>query len=341
MGRDERPGAQTASPPQIDVPSGAQKSRPDCEPGTAATLADRLGMPSDALVRLADEHTMAVQAWLSTRARHAARFDGLGVTAGSSGYMVTLLNLALGANYPPGTSDAFISSEIEAVKAFFADRGVPWYWWLGPRPHPPDMGKRLERHGLAFDRSSLPALVAPLPARCPPLNPRAQVWQAASRTDLAAASAIRRIAFRFPEGTALDYFEAMAEDWLRGSPARLYLARLPGGPPAAIGALILGAGVPGVYVMATLPQWGRRGLGKAILARVLSDAAADGHTSIVLTASRFGYPLYRQFGFQHVFDYRIAAIRAIHRPANADERAQAQGYMQDRKRDAGGAKHGP
>jgi GNAT superfamily N-acetyltransferase len=97
----------------------------------------------------------------------------------------------------------------------------------------------------------------------------------------------------------------MADDWLNSDPARLYLARLPGGPPAAIGALIMGAGLPGVYVMATLPEWSRRGLGKAILARILSDAAADGETLIVLTASHFGYPLYRQFGFEHIFDYAI------------------------------------
>jgi GNAT superfamily N-acetyltransferase len=309
MGRDKRPGAETAPLPRTDVPCRARKPHPYYEPSAPETLADRLCMPGDEIVRLADEHTIAVQAWLSTRARHAVRFDGLGVTAGSSGYMVTLLNLALGGNYPPGTSDTLIGSEIEAVKAFFADRGVPWYWWLGPHPRPSDMGERLERHGLAFDRPSLPAMVALLPARCPPLNPDAQVWRATSRTDLAAASTIRRTAFRFPEDAALDYFEAMAGDWLRGNPARLYLVRLPGGPPAAIGALILGAGVPGVYVMATLPEWRRRGLGKAILARILSDAAADGHHLIVLTASRFGYPLYRQFGFEHVFDY------AIHRPA--------------------------
>ena len=167
------------------------------------------------------------------------------------------------------------------------------------------MGARLERHGLTCDHSPLPALVAPLPVNGPLPNRQAQVWQASSRADLQAASHIRRVAFRFPDGAAPDYFEAMATDWLAGDPARLYLARLGDGPPAAIGAWITGAGLPGVYVMATLPQWGRRGLGKAILARLLADAAAAGHPWIALTASRYGYPLYRQFGFEHVFDYAI------------------------------------
>ena len=277
----------------------------DMQPAPPETILARLGRPWDQVARLADEHTMAVQAWLSTRAPRAARFETAGITAGSSGLAVRLLNLALGSDYPPGTGDETIAADIKAVKTFFADRAVPWYWWMGPSPSPPDMPAHLECHGLAFDPPSLPALVAPLPARCPSLNPDAHVWLADSRADLEAASAIRRIAFRFPEGAALDYFEAMADDWLRGYPARLYLARLGDGPPAAIGALIMGAGYPGVYVMATLPEWGRRGLGKAILARILADAAVGEQRLIVLTASSRGYPLYRQFGFEHIFDYAI------------------------------------
>lgn len=269
------------------------------------TIQARMGKSWEEIARLIDDHTMAVQAWLPMRAPQAKRFEGVGVTAGSSGIPVPLLNLALGSHYPPETNDEEIVSEIEAVKTFFADQGVPWYWWLGPFPRPSDMAQRLERHGLVFDRPALPAMASPLPARFPSLNPDAQTWLATNQADLQAASAIRRIAFRFPAGIALDYFEAMSDDWLRGDPARLYLARLADGPPAAIGALIMGAGLPGVYVMATLPEWRNRGLGKAILAHILSDATVDGHSLIGLTAGVLDYPLYRQFGFEHVFSYSI------------------------------------
>ena len=115
-------------------------------------------------------------------------------------------------------------------------------------------------------------MAAPLPASSPALNPNVQTWQAASRTDLKAASYIRRKAFRFPKGKVLTYFEDMADDWLSGDPARLYLARLNDGPPAAIGAWIMGQGIPGVYIMATLPEWGRQGLGKAIMHRLVAGS---------------------------------------------------------------------
>ena len=270
-----------------------------------AEAAARLGRTWEDLAWAADRHTLAVQFWLPTRSPDAVALKGIGVVAGSSGLPVPLLNQALGGHYPSGTTDSAIDDEIEAVKAFFAERKVPWYWWLGPHPKPSNFGRRLERHGLAFDPPPLPALAARLPASLPPIRPDAHVWLASGCDDLKVASAIRRIAFRFPEGAAENYFEAMADDWLRGDPARLYLARLGDGPPAAIGALIMAEKYPGVYVMATLPEWGRKGLGKAILARILLDAASEGHELVVLTASRYGYPLYRQFGFEHIFDYHI------------------------------------
>ncbi len=280
---------------------------------TPEIIETRLDKPLAEVIHLTDQHTKAVQSWLPTRYPQAARFDGIGVTAGSSGLEVSLLNLALGGDYPPGADEATISAEIQAVKQFFARRDVPWYWWIGPNPRPRDIGRRLETYGLAFDPPTLPAMAAPLPAiETPELNPAAEVWLADCIEDLQAASTIRRIAFNFPSGVALDYFEAMADDWLRGDPARLYMARLDGGPTAAIGALIMGYGIPGVYIMATLPEWGRRGLGKAILNRILSDAAVRGYDMIALTAGSKGYPLYRQFGFEHVFDY------TIYRPVEED-----------------------
>ena len=270
-----------------------------------AEAAARLGRTWENLAWVADRHTLAVQFWLPTRAPKAVVFKGMGVVAGSSGLPVPLLNQALGGQYPAGMTSAAIDDEIEAVKAFFAERKVPWYWWLGPHSKPSNFGRRLERHGLAFDPPPLPALAARLPASLPPICPDAHVWLASGQDDLKAASTIRRIAFRFPDGAAENYFEAMADEWLRGDPARLYLARLGDGPPAAIGALIMAEKYPGVYVMATLPEWRRKGLGKAILARILLDAASEGHELAVLTASRYGYPLYRQFGFEHIFDYHI------------------------------------
>lgn len=273
---------------------------------TLEMLSNHLNQPAADIIRAADRHTLAVQSWLSSRAPEAVRYAGVGVKASSTGLRVPLLNLALGCDFPPGTPQRAVDDEIAVVKDFFAARGsLPWYWWIGPNPSPSDIRERLLPHGIIFDAPPLPAMVAPLPAGLHPADPAITVWQAATRADLDAASLIRRTAFRFPDGAAIDYFGAMTESWLAGDPARLYLARLGDDSAAAIGALIMAEGLPGVYVMATLPEYGRRGLGKAILARILADAEAEGHRMIVLTASRLGFPLYQQFGFIHAFDYAI------------------------------------
>jgi GNAT superfamily N-acetyltransferase len=260
---------------------------------------------SKELIKHADLHTRTVQAWLSSRSPDAVCFDGIGVDVNSTGLPVPLLNLALSKDYPPGTTEIEIDDEVKQVKRFFDKREVPWYWWLGPHPKPSNMNDHITRHGLALDKEPLPAMIASLPAEMVSFDDQIQIWQACTKSDLAAASTIRRIAFRFPKNEVTSYFEDMRDDWLRGDPARLYLARIGNGPPAAIGALITGAGLPGVYVMATLPNWKRRGLGKAILSKIMKDAAKDEHPYIILTASRFGYPLYQQFGFEEIFCYEI------------------------------------
>jgi len=278
---------------------------------TSETTRQCFGLTWQETVHLADKHTMSVQGWLSSRSPQAKGFDGVGTKVTSTGIKVSLLNLVLGSNFPPQTKDEIISDEIERVKEFLSKSGTPFNWWLSPRSAPSDMGSRLIGHGFKAEEYHLPTMVAPLPmfVEGPTLNPRVQVWQASNRLDLEFASTIRRVAFGFAEGVALTYFEDMSDDWLRGDPARLYLARVgEQGHPAAIGALIMGDRLPGVYVMATLPQWERQGLGKAILAQILSDATTDGHELIILTAGAQAYSLYRQFGFEHIFEYTIYSL---------------------------------
>jgi GNAT superfamily N-acetyltransferase len=269
------------------------------------SLAVILNQTPEELIDQADLHTRAVQGWLSSRAPAATCFEGVGVRATSTGLPIPLLNLVLSKNYPSDTSDETIIHEIKTLKTFFAERNVPWYWWLGPNHSPPHLVQLLEQHGLALDHPPLPAMIAPLPSSAIGVNHDVNVWLATTRSDLEAASRIRHSAFHFPEGAGLDYFEAMASDWLCGNPARLFLACVNGHSPAAMGALIVGNGLPGIYVMATFPEWRKHGLGKAILSRILSEAAREGHRFIVLTASSLGYPLYQQFGFERIFDYMI------------------------------------
>lgn len=269
------------------------------------------GLSFEQSVWQAHRHTVAAQKWLSSRAPQGARYEGKGITATSTGIREGLLNLAHDAQFPDETPSETVDAEIEAIKAFFAGRCVSFMWWLSPMANPADMSERLPKHGMVLLDYRLPTLMAPLPDNLqnPPYDPAIEVWQANSIDDLKAASHVRHTAFNFPKDAALTYFEDMAEDWLRGDPAKLFLARVGNdSPPVAIGALVMGNGIPGVYVMATLPEWEGRGLGKAILTRILGSAKAEGHDRIALTAGARAYSLYRKFGFEHLFEYELYGL---------------------------------
>jgi len=274
-------------------------------------LLQRFGKPRVELIQLVERHTLTVQAWLSSRSPQAARFVGKGVKASSTGFKIPLLNLALGSDFPKESSEKEIDEEVKAVIEFFATRNVPWYWWMSAGPSPQNIAQILERHGLAYDAPPLPAMLASLEDErsFPTHNETIRVWRAHSLKDLQAASTIRRIAFKFPAGEATTYFEDMPADWLDdSSPARLFLAGEDESKPVSIGAVIEGEGIPGIYVMATLPEHHRKGYGKAILTRLLAEAKSADGKMIALTASEAGFGLYAQFGFYHLLDFDFYSV---------------------------------
>jgi len=265
----------------------------------------------DALIHMVDDHTLAVQAWLSSRAPNAEIFQGKGVRVSSTGFKIPFLNLALGSKFPKDMDEKEIGAEIETVKLFFAHRNVPWYWWMNTSPSPKNIGAILEKHGLAYDAPPLPAMAASLKqdaANFPAFPENIKVWAAKSVNDLRAASKIRRTAFKFREGEALTYFEDMASDWLDNESVQLFLAGETEAQPVSIGAMIFGVDIPGVYVMATLPEHHRKGYGKAILTSIMNHAASQGYKMVALTASKAGFGLYSQFGFHHIFDFDFYSI---------------------------------
>lgn len=83
---------------------------------------------------------------------------------------------------------------------------------------------------------------------------------------------------------------------------RFYYAPGDSGPLAWGGALFSTPGLVYVASMYTLPAYRYQGLGSAVLAILLEDAAADGATRSVLVASPAGRRLYQRFGFLTLVD---------------------------------------
>ena len=81
------------------------------------------------------------------------------------------------------------------------------------------------------------------------------------------------------------------------SPLRHFLATIDG-VPVATSSLFLGAGVGGVYDVATLPEWRRRGIGAAVTVATMNVARAEGYRIAILHSSPLGVGIYRSLGFQ-------------------------------------------
>lgn len=110
--------------------------------------------------------------------------------------------------------------------------------------------------------------------------------------DLAAAREIRRQVFIAEQGVS----EAEEMDNLDGQ-CRHYVARVAGTPAGTARLRAYGAGVAKLERMAVLAAHRRSGVGRALLARIEADAAADGTREIVLHAQDHALGFYGRCGY--------------------------------------------
>jgi predicted acetyltransferase len=82
-------------------------------------------------------------------------------------------------------------------------------------------------------------------------------------------------------------------------PIRHYLGYL-GDQPVATSTLSLGAGVAGIYNVATLAEARGRGMGAALTLQPLREAAGMGWQCGILQSSEMGYSVYQRLGFKEV-----------------------------------------
>ena len=209
-----------------------------------------------------------------------------------------LFNSVMRARLPGDRIDALIDARLAECES----RNVPMLWWTGPSTSPADLGARLDRHGFFLEASHGMAadLDGAVAIAASPDDRQISVEPVEDAATLAKWSRILCESFGAPQPFGDAFAELAASIGLGArSPFRHFLARVDG-EPAATSSLFLGAGVAGIYDVATLPGRRKRGLGRLVTQAAMREARALGYRMAILHSSPLGAGIYRSLGFHEV-----------------------------------------
>ena len=190
-----------------------------------------------------------------------------------------------------------VDETIEKTLSRFRARQGPFLWWTGSTPRPPDLAEHLEAYGL-IDTGGTPGMAvdlwalneqvaAPAGLRTIPVHNTATLiqWVQALVVGFTLSTTSETICF--------DLFASLGFEF----PSLNYVGVLHG-KPVATSTLFLGAGVAGIYCVATVPEARRQGIGRALTLAPLQDARAMGYRIGILHSSTMGLNVYRRIGFR-------------------------------------------
>jgi GNAT superfamily N-acetyltransferase len=184
---------------------------------------------------------------------------------------------------------------VRRAAEFFSDRPSAWRLESG-RPMTPEFRESLEAAGLT-ELERRPALIAALPAEVGSApEPTVEVRRVDS-ADLARTFAdVLGLGSGFvppPELRDVPYD--------RLDPLRCFLAYV-GEVPAACSMSYVSRGLVGIYAVATLPAYRRRGLAGSLARHALRAGASVGCRAACLQSSQMALPLYTEVGFRPAFE---------------------------------------
>jgi len=197
-------------------------------------------------------------------------------------------------------------SAYDSLKQLIASDHAPALWWIGSNSKPEDLSAALSDRGLQA-AGEVPGMAIDLAALDSKPQAMANFSVAAIDTFAMQMQWARTAAI----GTGLSdaAAEAMAHvEATLADPAyraqRRFLGLL-NGVPVATSALVLDAGVAGVYAVATLPDARGKGIGTYMTAVALGAARLQGYRVAILQSSSMGHSIYRKMGFRDVCTYRL------------------------------------
>ena len=184
-----------------------------------------------------------------------------------------------------------VDSRVTEMTELFSSRGLRALWPVGPSSQPDDLCVHLERKGWTHGGDSIGMWLDLAKIQEP--MPTGQDLDIRVVDDVRDMERWAEVAFP-PNlvGACSELLTSLGFAF----PWRHYLC-LEGGRAVACSQLFFGAGVAGIYLVRTVPDARRQGIGTALTLRTLLDASDMGCRFAVLTSSPMGEAVYRRLGF--------------------------------------------
>ncbi|HMT20566.1 MAG TPA: hypothetical protein PKE20_04860 [Promineifilum sp.] len=206
-----------------------------------------------------------------------------------------LFNSCLRQRFSSDDVDATIETTIARYRAI----NMPTLWYIGPTTTPADLGARLTQHGfigqgeaagMAADLNDLNEDI--------PIPPGFTIEKVIDTAKLRTWSRPVAVAFEMPDFVIDALIELYDPHGVgAGMPLDNYVGWLDG-EPVASSSVYYGAGVAGIYNVATVPEARRKGIGALMTLTPLLEARSAGYRAGILHSSEMGANVYRRLGFQ-------------------------------------------
>ncbi|MGL5866242.1 MAG: GNAT family N-acetyltransferase [Dermatophilaceae bacterium] len=224
-----------------------------------------------------------------------------GLVTYSFGVPDVQLNGVLRADLEP----ASVAAAVEEVTAGFDAAHLSGVWWVGPDSSPGDLSARLHDLG-APEVAALTLMTVDLErVRTPPAPPGLAVGLVPPGEVAAWASVVATCFSLAPEAVApyvaLETSRPATDGYLR-------VGGWCDGRLVATAAVSTDVGVAGVYTVATLPGYQRRGYGGAVTAAALAEGRRQGLRVGTLQATAAGHPVYQRMGFADLGTFGLHAF---------------------------------
>lgn len=220
-----------------------------------------------------------------------------GVSIASAGVTFQMFNTAFLSG--PVANETELKQRIRLPVAHFDERGQEWAYWVCEdwieQPARKRSRRWFEHYGLRLS-TDLPGMIADRVLPPGKALPEIEVRRVGCRPTWDAFCEIGSVCFHVP----ITWFREVFDNdrvWERFVSFVGYVD----GEPVSTTSLVSGAGVTGVYNVATLPGSRRRGFGEAIMRRALAEMERErGPGRVILQSTPAGLKLYERMGFRTV-----------------------------------------